>query len=87
MSEGGGYNSENEVVGEEVEFVIEGIKNWKRSIELNYGSNYNLWDRDYERVYGYDVKKKGYGIGKRSWGVREYGYKRNLFNGNMFREY
>ena len=55
LTEGGRYNTQNDVVAQQLQFLIEPIKNWKTTIELNYRSNYNFSHTDYQTVYAYDV--------------------------------
>ena len=87
LTEGGRYNTQNDVVAQQLQFLIEPIKNWKTTIELNYRSNYNFSHTDYQTVYAYDVNKNPYAIANTTSGVTEYAYKSNFFNPNIFTEY
>ena len=87
LTEGGRYNTQNDVGAQQLQFLIEPIKNWKTTIELNYRSNYNFSHTDYQTVYAYDVNKNPYAIANTTSGVTEYAYKSNFFNPNIFTEY
>ena len=87
LTEGGRYNTQNDVVAQQLQFLIEPIKNWKTTIELNYRSNYNFSHTDYQTVYAYDVNKNPYAIANTTSGVTEYAYKSNFFNPNIFTEF
>ena len=87
LTEGGRYNTQSDVVAQQLQFLIEPIKNWKTTIELNYRSNYNFDHTDYQTVYAYDVNKNPYAVANETSGVTEYAYKSNFFNPNIFTEY
>ncbi|MDY5237680.1 MAG: TonB-dependent receptor [Bacteroides helcogenes] len=87
LTEGGRYKTQNDVIAQQLQFVLEPIKNWKTTVELNYRSNYNFEHTDYQTVYAYDVNKNPYVIANSTSGVSENAYKSNFFNPNIFSEY
>ena len=87
LENGGRYNTQSDVVAHQLQFLIEPIKNWKTTVELNYRMNYNFEHTDYQTAYAYDVDGNPYAIANSTTGVREYAYKSNFFNPNIFTEY
>ncbi len=87
LTEGGRSKSQSDVFAQQLQLLIEPVKNWKTTIELNYRSNYNFDHTDYQTVYGYDVKKNPYVIANQTSSVSEYAYKSNFFNPNIYTEY
>ena len=87
LENGGRYNTQSDVVAHQLQFLIEPIKNWKTTVELNYRMNYNFEHTDYQTAYAYDVEGNPYAIANSTTGVREYAYKSNFFNPNIFTEY
>ena len=87
LTEGGRYKTQADVLSQQLQFVIEPIKNWKTTVELNYRSNYNFDHTDYQTAYAYDVNKNPYAIANNTSSVKEYAYKSNFFNPNIFSEY
>lgn len=87
LTTGGRYKTQSDVLAQQLQFLIEPIKNWKTTVELNYRSNYNFDHTDYQTAYAYDVSKNPYAIANTTSGVKEYGYKSNFFNPNIFTEY
>ena len=87
LENGGRYNTQSDVVAHQLQFLIEPIKNWKTTVELNYRMNYNFDHTDYQTAYAYDVNGNPYAIANSTTGVREYAYKSNFFNPNIFTEY
>lgn len=87
LTEGGRYQTQSDQLAQQLQFVIEPVKNWKTTIELNYRSNYDFTHTDWQTVYGYDVNKQPYEIANQTSSVKEYAYKSNFFNPNIFTEY
>ena len=87
LENGGRYNTQSDVVAHQLQFLIEPIKNWKTTVELNYRMNYNFEHTDYQTAYAYDVNGNPYAIANSTTGVKEYAYKSNFFNPNIFTEY
>lgn len=87
LTQGGRYKTQNDILAQQLQFVIEPIKNWRTTVELNYRSNYNFEHTDYQTVYAYDVKEQPYVIANNTSAVKEYAYKSNFFNPNIFSEY
>ena len=87
LENGGRYNTQSDVVAHQLQFLIEPIKNWKTTVELNYRMNYNFDHTDYQTAYAYDVNGNPYAIANSTTGVSEYAYKSNFFNPNIFTEY
>lgn len=87
LTTGGRYKTQHDVLSQQLQFLIEPIKDWKTTVELNYRSNYNFDHTDYQTVYAYDVHKNPYAIQNTTSYVDEYAYKSNFFNPNIFTEY
>lgn len=87
LTEGGRYKTQSDIISQQLSFVVEPIKDWKISAELNYRSNYNFNHTDKQTVYAYDVAKNPYIIENSTSSVSEYTYKSNFFNPNIFTEY
>lgn len=87
LENGGRYKTQNDVISQQLQFLIEPVKNWKTTIELNYRSNYNFRHTDWQTTYAYDVNKNPYTIANQTSGVQEYSYKSNFFSPNIFTEY
>ncbi len=87
LTQGGRYKTTSDVLSQQLNFLLEPIKNWKTHIELNYRTNYNFNHKDNQTVYGYDVNKNPYIIANETSGVSEYSYKSNFFNTNIYTEY
>lgn len=87
LTEGGRYNTQSDVLSQQLQLVIEPIKNWKTTVELNYRSNYDFDHTDFQTVYGHDVKGELYVMHNATSSVTEYAYKSNFFNPNIFSEY
>lgn len=87
LTQGGRYKTQSDVIAQQLQFLIEPIKNWKTTVELNYRINNDFTHVDRQTVYGYDVNKQPYAIANETSSVREEAYKSNFFNPNIFTEY
>lgn len=87
LQNGGQYETQHDVIAQQLQLVLEPIKNWKTTVEINYRSNYDMDHTEYLTTYAYDVNKNPYVIANNTSGVSEYAYKSNFFNPNVFTEY
>ena len=87
LETGGRYKTQEDILAQQLQFLIEPIKNWKTTVELNYRINTYFEHTDYQTVYAYDVAGNPYAIANTTSSVTEYGKKSNFFNPNIFSEY
>jgi TonB-linked SusC/RagA family outer membrane protein len=87
LTEGGRYKTQGDVLTQQLNFIIEPVKDFKIHAELNYRSNYDFNHTDWLTTYAYDVNKNPYVYDNAVSGVKEYAYKSNFFNPNVFAEY
>lgn len=87
LTQGGRYKTQSDVIAQQLQFLIEPIKNWKTTVELNYRINNYFAHTDFQTVYGYDSNKNPFVIANRTSSVSEYAFKSNFFNPNIFTEY
>lgn len=87
LTEGGRYKTQSDELTQQLNFVIEPIKNWKINAELNYRSNSNFNHTDRLTTYAYDINANPYVYDNATSGVSEYAYKGNFFNPNIYTEY
>lgn len=87
LENGGEYKTQEDIVAQQLQFLIEPIQNWKTTVELNYRINTNFNHTDYQTAYAYDVNGNPYAVANTTSGVTEYSKKSNFFNPNIFTEY
>ena len=87
LTKGGRYNTQNDVLSQQLLLVIEPIKDWKINTELNYRTGNNFNHRDQLTTYAYDIDGNPYAYDNNTSGVSEYAFKSNFFNPNIFTEY
>ncbi len=87
LENGGEYKTQEDIVAQQLQFLIEPIQNWKTTVELNYRINTNFDHTDYQTAYAYDVNGNPYATANTTSSVTEYSQKSNFFNPNIFTEY
>lgn len=86
LKEGGEDNHQYDWMNQQLQIVLEPIKDWKIFGELNYRIRNNFRHWDTQRLYNHDVNGNPY-IYSQGSGVYEYGYRENYFNPNIYTEY
>lgn len=87
LRNGGEYKTQSDVLTQQLALVLEPIKNWFIHAELNYKTENDFEHTDWQTVYAYDSKENPYVIENNTSSVREYAYKSNYFNPNIYTEY
>ncbi|MDO5664729.1 MAG: TonB-dependent receptor [Bacteroidia bacterium] len=87
IKDGGRERSQSDLLTQQLNIVLEPIKDWKTHIELNYRTGTTFTHREWLTAYAYDVNKIPYAIANEVDGVSEYGARSNFFNPNIYTEY
>ena len=93
LENGGRYKTQSDVFSQQLSMVIEPIKDWRITAELNYRNNYDFTHLDRQTVYQYKADKTQVvtdnyaGGGVKPSSVEEYMLKSDFFNPNIFTEY
>lgn len=87
LTKGGRYKTQEDVLAQQLSLVIEPIKDWKITAELNYRINTQFNHTDKLTTYQYDVNENPVVTSNAVSSVTEYAYKSNFFNPNIFTEY
>lgn len=87
LTEGGRYNTQTDVLAQQLSFQITPLKGWLINAELNYRITNKNNHKDWLPVYAYDVDNGQYIIENNVSSVWEENYKSNYFNPNIFTEY
>ena len=87
LTEGGRFNTQNDQLSHQLNFLFEPIKNWKINVDLNYKSGYSFEHTDKLTTFAYDVNKIPFVYDNSTSSVKEYAYKSNFFNPNIYTEY
>lgn len=87
IENGGREKRQEDQFSQQLSLVFEPIKDWKINAQLNYKTSTYFTHRDYQTVYAYDINKNPYAIANTTSSVKEYAYKSNFFNPNIFTEY
>jgi len=87
LTEGGRYNTQTDVLAQQLSFQITPLKGWLINAELNYRITNKNNHKDWLPVYAYDVDNNQYIIENNVSSVWEENYKSNYFNPNIFTEY
>lgn len=93
LENGGRYKTQSDVVSQQLSMIIEPVKDWRITAEMNYRTNYNFSHLDRQTVYQYkadgtQVVTNNYAGGAvYPSSVEEYMLKSDFFNPNIFTEY
>ena len=87
LQNGGMYMTQSDVFTQQLAFRITPLKGWVINAELNYRINNNNDHTDWQTTYGYNCDGNPYVDQNGTTTVREYNYKSNYFNPNIFTEY
>lgn len=87
MKNGGRYKSQEDVLIQQLNFRLTPLKGWIINAEFNYRSTTDFQHTDWLTTYGYDVNNVPYVAENNTSSVKEYAYKSNYFNPNIFTEY
>ncbi len=86
LSDGGRYKSQNDWAYQQGQLVIEPIKGWKTTGELNYRVRNDFSHYDYQKTYNHDVNGNPY-LNSTTSLVNEYAFRENYVNTNIYSEY
>ncbi|WP_300152727.1 TonB-dependent receptor [Bacteroides sp.] len=87
LKNGGNYKTQNDILSQQLAFKITPLKGWVINAELNYRINNNNAHTDWQTTYGYNCDNEPFVDFNATSSVREYNYKSNYFNPNIFTEY
>lgn len=87
LENGGMYNTQTDVLSQQLAFRVTPLKGWIINAELNYRINTSFQHTDWQTVYGYDCDNNPYVSANSNSAVKEYSQKSNYFNPNIYTEY
>ena len=87
LQNGGYYKTQSDVLTQQLALRLTPIKGLVINAELNYRINNNNDHTDWQTTYGFDCDGNPYPHYDINTAVREYNYKSNYFNPNVFAEY
>lgn len=87
LKDGGKYNRQYDVLAQQLSLQLTPMKGWIVNAELNYRIINENQHTDWLTVNAYDVDKNPYVAFNGVSSVKEYTYKSNYFNPNIFTEY
>ena len=87
LENGGRYQTQQDVVSQQLAFTLTPLPGWVINAELNYRVNNNFNHTDWQTTYAWDVDGNPYAAQNTTTSVTEYAYKSNYFNPNIFTEY
>ncbi len=87
LTEGGRYKTQDDQLTQQLRLVVSPIKNMNINAELNYRIGNNFYHTDWLTTYAYDVDGNPFVYDNATSSVREYAYKSNFFNTNIFADY
>lgn len=87
LENGGMYNTQNDILSQQLSLRINPLKGWIINAELNYRINTSFNHTDWQTVYGYDCDNNPYVTANSNSAVTEYTQKSNYFNPNIYTEY
>ncbi len=86
LQNGGEYKNQTDIIAHQLSFRITPLEGWTINAELNYRiQNQNLHE-DWLTTYGYNCDNEPYVTSNSNSAVKEYNYKSNYFNPNIFTE-
>ncbi len=86
LAEGGQDRTTKDWNFHQLQLVLQPIKGWRTTAELNYRIRNDFRHYDVQQLYNHDVAGNAYVFGNSS-NVYEYAYKQNYFNANIYSEY
>ena len=87
MQNGGMYKSQKDILAQQLAFRLTPLKGLVINAELNYRINNENNHTDWQTTYGYNVNNQPFVDFNANSSVKEYNYKSNYFNPNLFAEY
>lgn len=87
LKDGGRYKTQSDINSQQLSFQATPLEGWLINAELNYRIENRNEHTDWLTTYAYDVNENPYVAFNNTSGVREYNYKSNYFNPNIFTEY
>ena len=87
LTDGGRYETQTDILSQQLSFRITPLEGWVINAELNYRIENDNKHKDWLPVYGYDCDNNPYIIENNTTSVWERAYKSNYFNPNIFTEY
>lgn len=87
MQNGGLYKSQKDILAQQLAFRLTPLKGLVINAELNYRINNENNHTDWQTTYGYNVNNQPFVDFNDNSSVKEYNYKSNYFNPNLFAEY
>lgn len=87
MQNGGLYKSQKDILAQQLAFRLTPLKGLVINAELNYRINNENNHTDWQTTYGYNVNNQPFVDFNANSSVKEYNYKSNYFNPNLFAEY
>jgi TonB-linked SusC/RagA family outer membrane protein len=87
LKNGGLYKQQADVFAQQFALRATPLKGLTINAELNYRVNNNNNHTDWQTTYGYNVNNEPFVDSNANSAVKEYNYKSNYFNPNLFAEY
>lgn len=87
LLQGGTYSTQKDNLYQQLQVILEPIKNWKIFGELNYRTTSNFFHKDIQQVYKHNVAGAIVKSGNTTTSVEEQASKTNFFNPNVYSEY
>ena len=87
LENGGKHREQNDLISQQLAFQLTPLKGWLINAEFNYRINNKNHHDDWLTTYGYDVNDNPYITNNSNSSVKEYNYKSNYFNPNVYSEY
>ena len=87
LQNGGEYKDQTDIIAHQLSFRITPLEGWTINAELNYRINNRNLHEDWQTTYGYNCDNEPYVTSNANSAVKEYNYKSNYFNPNIFTEY
>ena len=87
LQNGGEYKDQTDIMAHQLSFRITPLEGWTINAELNYRINNRNLHEDWQTTYGYNCDNEPYVTNNANSAVKEYNYKSNYFNPNIFTEY
>lgn len=87
LKNGGQYKTQYDILAQQLAFRLTPLKGWIINAELNYRISNSNQHTDWQTVYGYDCDNNPYVTANSNSAVREYNFKSNYFNPNIYTEY
>ena len=86
LRDGGSTNQQSDWLYQQASLVIEPIKGWKTTGELNYRTQYDLYHMDWQETYNHDINSNPVPYSTYT-GVQEGSDNANYLNPNLYSEY